>query len=123
MSREAEVTITSTFYFRITRRLSSCDCDARSRTPARSLIKRIVVHRRIVRSEAESAAEERIAPPSLPLDYPPSVADMLAGLGLTHDIIAARVGISRQQVTNVIHGRFGISRPVAQRVLELARAA
>jgi hypothetical protein len=29
----------------------------------------------------------------------------------------------RQQVTNVIHGRFGISRPVAQRVLELARAA
>jgi hypothetical protein len=73
--------------------------------------------------KAPPRKRERIAPPSLPLDYPPSVGDMLAGLGLTHDIIAARVGISRQQVTNIIHGRFGISRPVAQRVLELARAA
>jgi plasmid maintenance system antidote protein VapI len=52
-----------------------------------------------------------------------TVADMLAGLGLTHDAIAARVGVSRQQVTNVIAGRFGVSRPIARRVLELARAA
>ena len=75
----------------------------RALTNACSILdKRIAVHRRIVRSEKPKAPprkRERIAPPSLPLDYPPSVADMLAGLGLTHDIIAARVGISRQQVT------------------------
>jgi glycogen debranching enzyme len=29
----------------------------------------------------------------------------------------------RQQVTNIICGRFGVSRPIARRVLELARAA
>jgi hypothetical protein len=73
--------------------------------------------------KAPPRKRERIGPPSLPLDYPPSVADMIAGLGLTHDAIAARVGISRQQVTNVIAQRFGISRPIARRVLELARAA
>ena len=119
MSREAEVTITSTFYFRITGRLSSCDCDARSRTPARSLISgsSFTAASSDQKPKAPPRKRERIAPPSLPLDYPPSVGDMLAGLGLTHDIIAARVGISRQQVTNIIHGRFGISRPVAQRVL------
>jgi hypothetical protein len=101
MSREAEVTITATFYFRITGRLSSCDCDARSRTPARSLISgsSFTAASSDQKPKAPPRKRERIAPPSLPLDCPPLVADMLAGLGLTHDIIAARVGISRQQVT------------------------
>ena len=31
--------------------------------------------------KAPPRKRERIAPPSLPLDYPPSVGDMLAGLG------------------------------------------
>jgi hypothetical protein len=66
---------------------------------------------------------EKIPPPALPLVYPPSVADMLAGLGPTHEAIAERVGLSRPQVTNIIIGRFGVSRPIARRVLELARAA
>jgi hypothetical protein len=66
---------------------------------------------------------EKFQPPSLPLPYPPSIADMLAGLGSTHEAIAARVGLSRPQVTNIIVGRFGVSRPIARRVLELARAA
>jgi hypothetical protein len=33
------------------------------------------------------------------------------------------VGISRSQTSNVIVGRFGVSRSIAQRVLELTRAA
>jgi hypothetical protein len=66
---------------------------------------------------------DKILPPSLPLAYPPSIADLLAGLGPTHEAIAERLGLSRPQVTNVIVGRFGIGRPVARRVLELARAA
>jgi hypothetical protein len=66
---------------------------------------------------------QKIEPPSLQMDYPPTVADLLAGLGPTHEAIAERVGLSRPQVTNVIVGRFGVSRPVARRVLELALAA
>ncbi len=55
--------------------------------------------------------------------YPPTVADLLAGLGATYEAIAERVGLSKSQATNVICGRFGVSRPVARRVLELAQAA
>jgi hypothetical protein len=66
---------------------------------------------------------EKIPPPSLPLAYPPSIADLLAGLGPTHEAAAERVGLSRPQATNIICGRFGVSRPVARRVLELVRAA
>jgi hypothetical protein len=68
---------------------------------------------------------EKIVPPSLPLDWPPSIPEMLAGLGLsmTHAEIAAVLGLSRQQVTNIIVGRFGVSRLVAQRVVEVARVA
>jgi hypothetical protein len=43
--------------------------------------------------------------------------------GPTHEAIAERVGLSRPQVTNIICGRFGASRPIVRRVLELARAA
>ena len=37
--------------------------------------------------------------------------------------IAARVGLSRPQATNIIRGRFGASRSIVRRVLEVARAA
>lgn len=57
------------------------------------------------------------------MNYPPTVADLLAGLGSTRQAAAERIGLSRPQVTNVIVGRFGVSRPIARRVLELARAA
>jgi hypothetical protein len=66
---------------------------------------------------------DKISPPSLQMDYPPSIADLLAGLGSTHEAIAERVGLSRPQATNIIRGRFGVSRSVVRRVLELARAA
>ncbi len=66
---------------------------------------------------------ERIEPPSLPMEYPPSIADMFPRLGPTHQAIAERVGLSRSQVTNIIVGRFGVSRPIVRRVLELATAA
>jgi hypothetical protein len=68
---------------------------------------------------------ERIPAPSLPMEYPPSIADMFPGLGPTHQAIAERVGLSRPQVTNIIVGRFGVSRQIVRRVLELelARAA
>ncbi|HKI15466.1 MAG TPA: hypothetical protein VKA12_10780 [Roseiarcus sp.] len=57
----------------------------------------------------------KIEPPSLPLAYPPSIADLLADLGPTHEAIAARVGLSRPQTTNIICGRFGVSRPIVRR--------
>jgi hypothetical protein len=66
---------------------------------------------------------KKIESPSLQMDYPPTVADLLATLGPTHQAAAERVGLSRPQTTNIICGRFGISRPVARRVLELALAA
>ncbi len=66
---------------------------------------------------------EKIEPPSLQMDYPPTVAELLLGLGPTHQAAGERVGLSRPQVTNIICGRFGVSRPIARRVLELALAA
>jgi hypothetical protein len=75
------------------------------------------------RPKAPLRKRDKIPLPSLPLAYPPSIVDMLAGLGPTHEAIAERLGLSRPQATNIICGRFGISRPVARRVLELARAA
>lgn len=65
---------------------------------------------------------EKIVPPSLPIELP-SLTDTLAGLGPTHQAIADCVGISRQQATNIIVGRFGMSRQVARRLLALSRAA
>ena len=66
---------------------------------------------------------DKTPPPSLPLAYAPTIADLLAGLGPTHQAAAERVGLSRPQATNIICGRFGVSRPIARRVLEFARAA
>jgi hypothetical protein len=66
---------------------------------------------------------DRIPQPSLPLDYAPTVADLLAGLGLTHQTAGELAGVSRAQATNIINYRFYPSRTVRQRVLELARAA
>jgi hypothetical protein len=73
--------------------------------------------------KAKPRKRDRIPPPSLPMAYPPSIADLLAGLGPTHEAIAARVGLSRQQATNIICGRFGVGRSVVRRVVELGRAA
>ena len=67
----------------------------------------------------------KIPPPSLPLAYPPTIADMLAKLNLTMTDaeIAARLNISRPQATNIRNRQFGPSPDVVRRVLELARAA
>ena len=73
--------------------------------------------------KAHPRRRDKIPPPSLPLAYPPSIAELLPGLAPTYRAVAERVGVSRQQVTNIIVGRFGVSRNVARRVLELARAA
>ncbi len=66
---------------------------------------------------------EKIEPPSLPMDYRPTIADLLAGLAETHQAAAELVGLSRPQATNIINYQFNPSPAVAQRVLELARAA
>ena len=73
--------------------------------------------------KAHPRKRDKIPPLSLPLAYPPSIAELLPGLAPTYRAVAERVGVSRQQVTNIIVGRFGVSRNVARRVLELARAA
>lgn len=75
------------------------------------------------RPKAATSKRNKIPPPSLPLAYPPTIADLLAGLGPTHQAAAERVGLSRPQVTNIICGRFGVSRRTAQQVLQFARAA
>jgi hypothetical protein len=55
---------------------------------------------------------DKIPLPSLPLAYPPSIADLLVGLGPTHEAIAERVGLSRPQTTS-----RRLSRPPAARGL------
>ena len=60
---------------------------------------------------------------TLQLDYCPNVIDLMLRLGSTHAEIGRAVGLSRPQITNVINGRFGASRRVVRRVLELATAA
>ncbi len=57
------------------------------------------------------------------MECPPTIADLLDGLGETHAEAGALVGLSRSQASNIIVGRFGVSRSIAQRVLELSRAA
>lgn len=68
-------------------------------------------------------AERYGAQEALPLDCAPTVIELLPRLGRTHHAIGEKLGISRQQASNIIAGRFGPSRRVARRVLELARAA
>ncbi len=75
------------------------------------------------RPKAPPRKREKIPPPSLPLEYAPTIADLLDGLGETHAEAGALVGLSRSQTSNILAGRFGVSRSVAQRVLELSRAA
>ncbi len=69
---------------------------------------------------ARSFIQEQI---QLPFEAHPHFADMLLGLGATHAAIAAKIGCSRSQITNIINGQFGASRQMVLRVLELARAA
>jgi len=75
------------------------------------------------RPKAPPRKREKIPPPSLPMEYPPTIPELLDGLGGTHAEAGVLVGLSRSQTSNVIVGRFGVSRTVAQRVLELSRAA
>lgn len=65
----------------------------------------------------------KLPAPSLPLEYPPTISDLLPRLGPTDTAIARRIGISRPHVTNVRLGQFNPSRAVVRCVLELARAA
>jgi hypothetical protein len=60
---------------------------------------------------------------ALPLDCRPDLITLLRNLAPTHSQIAAKIGRSRQQVTNIIAGRFGPSPEVVRRVLELSRVA
>jgi hypothetical protein len=57
------------------------------------------------------------------MEYPPTITQLLDELGGTHAEAGALVGLSRSQTSNIIVGRFGVSRSIAQRVLELSRAA
>lgn len=57
---------------------------------------------------------------ALPLDGAHDIISILRGLGTTHDVIAARLGRSRPQVTNIINRQFGASGLLVRRVLELA---
>ena len=75
------------------------------------------------RERSASRKREKIPPPSLPLDYAPTVADLLASLGLTHQAAGEVAGVSRARLPNIINYQFNPSRAVRQRVLELARAA
>ena len=75
------------------------------------------------RPEAPPRKREKVPPPSLPMEYPPTIADLLGGLGETHAEAGALVGLSRSQTCNIIVGRFGVSRSIAQRVLELSQTA
>jgi hypothetical protein len=59
----------------------------------------------------------------LQLDCPPDAVALLRNLAPTHAQIAAKIGRSRQQVTNIIACRFGPSPEVVRRVLELSRVA
>lgn len=70
-----------------------------------------------------SRKREKIQPPSLPMEYPPTIPELLEDLGRTHAEAGALIGLSRSQTSNIIVGRFGVSRSVAHRVLELSRAA
>lgn len=47
----------------------------------------------------------------------------LRRIGGTHGTYAARLGISRQQATNILNSQFGASRLVVRRALELMRVA
>jgi hypothetical protein len=49
--------------------------------------------------------------------------DRLKNLGESHAEGRAMVGLSRSQTSNIMVGRFGVSRSIAQRVLVLSRAA
>ena len=75
------------------------------------------------RPQAPPRKREKILPPSLPMEYPPTITELLDELGGTHAEAGALVGLSRSQTSNIIVGRFGVSRSIAQRVLELTRAA
>jgi len=59
----------------------------------------------------------------LTLERLPDVIDLMSRLGSTDAEIAAKIGRSRPQTTNIRNRQFGASRPVVRRVLELAFAA
>lgn len=52
----------------------------------------------------------------MPADLRHAAAYVLRSTGVGHAALARRVGISRPQITNVIHGRFGASPVVADRL-------
>lgn len=68
---------------------------------------------------------ENMPEPSLPMDYPPTIKDkiQILHLTMTDAKIAALLLISRPQATNIRNGRYGTSRQVVRRILEMARAA
>jgi hypothetical protein len=54
------------------------------------------------------------SPPSLPLEYAPTIPKLLDELGETHAEAGALIGLSRSQTSNIIVGRFGVSRTQAR---------
>lgn len=64
------------------------------------------------------------AQPDLPFERPPDIRRLLHLIpGRSDRERAAAVGISGPQFSNFKAGRFGVSAPVARRILELAQAA
>ena len=59
------------------------------------------------RPKAPPRKREKIPPPSLPMEYPPTIPELLDELGGTHAEAGALVGLSRSQTSNVIVGRVG----------------
>jgi hypothetical protein len=77
------------------------------------------------KAKREPQRREKIPPPSLQMDYPPSIVDMVAELRKrkTCEQIGELAGLSRQQLNNVAVDRFDIGRKARERIVELARAA
>ncbi len=77
------------------------------------------------RPKLKPVKRHKIEPASLPMNYAPDAIDKVNDMRgrMTCAEIGNLIGLSRQQVNNADVLRFGMSRRVVRRVLELARAA
>ena len=76
-----------------------------------------------IEERQDNAADQRIEAPVgyesgiLPPEMRQLVRELARGACLTQDDIASRIGISRPQLTNALHGRFGLSPEPADRLM------
>jgi hypothetical protein len=84
--------------------------------------------------DANTSQRERVPAPRLKIEPAPmlrlfavvgnvDVLETMKGLGVTHEEIGRRLGLSRAQTTNILNGQFRPGRQVVRRVLELASKA